>query len=54
LTTAVNRKERAVERQREIQNSLDQAEVDLHTVQNEKAQLELQKQKGNQYNSKRC
>jgi len=44
LTTAVEREERAIERQREIQNNLDQAEVDLHTVQNKKTQLELQKQ----------
>jgi len=44
LTTAVEREEHAVQRQRDIQNSLDQAEVDLHTLQNEKVQLELQKQ----------
>jgi len=44
FTTAVEGEERAVDRQREIPNSLDQAEVDLHTAQNEKTQLELQKQ----------
>jgi len=44
LTTAVDRVKGAIEHQREIQNNLDQAKVDLHTVQNENAQLELQKQ----------
>jgi len=43
LTTSIDREEQAVERQRQIQPTLDQAKVDLHTAQDEKTELEQQK-----------
>jgi len=44
LNTAIVREDRATEERRQIQVTLDQAKFDLHTVQNKKSQLELQKQ----------
>jgi len=44
LTAAIQTEERATEDKRQIQATLDQAELDLHTVKNEKTHLEQQKQ----------
>jgi len=49
LSTGKDKEERATENRRQIPVTLDQSELNLHTVQNEKAQLELQKQNENDF-----
>jgi len=44
LTAAIQSEERATEDKRQLQATLDQAELDLHTVQNERIQVKKQKQ----------
>jgi len=44
LTAAIQSEERATENKRQLQATLDQAELDLHTLHNERIQIEQQKQ----------
>jgi len=44
LTIAIQRGERVTEDMRQIQSTLDQGELELHTVQNEKVHLAEQQQ----------